>query len=185
MKKSYFFTIAIAVAFVFSIGSAQASDMNNSDFESGDMDGWSRWCVTGDVASGINHTPGGNYSASPSLNDPNGPYDMGGLVQEISVNGGEEVKVSAWIKTDSLVGATGGEVQAILRFEFWGNGLLVGAEEAGRLMGTTDWTHASLSCSIPSDIDTAKVILFLWNPEDLGNSGNVYFDDIELTINGQ
>ena len=185
MKKNNFFVAFIAIVILLSPGIVCASDINNSGFESGDIGGWSTWCVTSDVVSGINHTPGGNYSASPSLNDPNGPYNIGGLIQDISVNGGEEAKVSAWVKTDSLVGATGGEVQAILKFEFWGNGLLIGAEEAGRLMGTADWTQASLACQVPSDADTVKVILLLWNPEGTGNSGNVYFDDVELTINGQ
>jgi hypothetical protein len=185
MGRKYIFVAAIVVSFVFLIGGAQASNVNNPDFESGNIGGWSTWCVTGDVVSGINHTPGGNYSASPSLNDPNGPYNIGGLIQDISVSGGEEIKCSAWIKTDSLASSVGEEVQAILKFEFWGNGLLIGAEEAGRFTGTTDWTQALLSCTVPSEADTAKVILLLWSPEGTGNSGNVYFDDVELTINGQ
>jgi hypothetical protein len=182
MKKRYLGTVTIIALLLLSVGVAQAGSVNNPGFESGDIGGWSTWCVTGDVASGVNHTPGGNYSASPSLNDPNGPFNVGGLIQEINVSPGAQVTASAWVKTEDLSAPSGGEVQAILKIEFWQGGNIIGAEEAGRISGTRDWNQVSLTTNVPQGTSLAKVILLLWNPEGTGNSGKVYFDDVEVSV---
>ena len=182
MKKRCLITVAVAALFMLSIGVAQAASVNNAGFESGDIGGWSTWCVTGDVASGVNHTSGGNYSASPSLNDPNGPFNVGGLVQDINVLPGDQITASAWVKTEGLSAPSGGEVQAILKLEFWQGGNIIAAEEAGRLVGTRDWSKVSLTTTVPQGTSVAKVILLLWNPEGTGSSGKVYFDDVEISV---
>ena len=81
----------------------EANELNNPNFESGDIGGWSTWCVTGEISMLENHTPGGNFSAAPTLNDPNGPYNVGGLVQDIyGVAAGDRLNGSVWIKTDNF-----------------------------------------------------------------------------------
>ena len=182
MKKMCIFLCA-AATLLLSMAMVEANDFSNGDFESGDIGGWSTWCVTGETSMLENHTPGGKFSAAPTLNDPNGPFNIGALIQEVSgVTAGDQLSASAWIKTEDLKGEYGSEVQAILKVEFCGGGLVIRSEEAGRLSGTNDWQKVIVNTTAPEGTELVKVLLLLWNTNSTGNSGKAYFDDAELVI---
>lgn len=177
--------MVIAAALLLSAASlAQAADkLYNVNFESGDISGWNTWAVTTDVSETVNHTPEGTYSANPSLNDVNGPFNMGGLIQEIEgIAGGDKVEVSGWIKTKGFACPAGGEIYAFIKLEFFGYGQMIETQESDKLTGTSDWTKVNISTIAPSGADMVKVILMLWNVNNYGSQGDVYFDDISLNI---
>jgi hypothetical protein len=183
MKKLFLLHLLVVIFVCVSLTAAEANELKNADFEAGDISDWSTWCVTGEVSMLENHTPGGSHSAAPTLNDPKGPYNIGGLVQEVSnVYAGDNVKASCWIKTDNFSGGYDAEAQAILKLEFWGGGVLVSSKEAGRLSGSNDWQEVSIDTAAPEGAELVKVILLLWNTDGTGSTGKAYFDDVRLAI---
>ncbi len=100
MKSRIFKIMVVAVFILASTSLVQAADkLYNVNFETGDISGWNTWAVTTDVSDAANRTPEGTYSANPSLNDINGPFNMGGLIQEIEgISGGDKVDFSGWVK---------------------------------------------------------------------------------------
>ncbi len=184
MKKMYIISFVITIL-LLSITIVGANELSNGDFEGGNIGGWSTWCVTGETSTLENHTPGGRFSAAPTLNDANGPFIVGGLAQDINgVVAGDQLSGSVWIKTENLAGKHGVEVQAILKLEFWRGGEIIKAEEAGRLSGTNDWKKVKINITAPEGTDLAKFVLLLWNADGAGrgSTGKVFFDDAELII---
>jgi len=161
--------------------SADSNRANNPGFESGNIGGWSTWAVTDTVSSSINHTPGGKFSASPSLNAENGPFETGALIQELdSFKPGENIFASAWVKTDGLKGAQGTNVFAILKLEFWSGNKMISAEESSGNTGTSDWHEIKVETVVPENTTKVKITLLLWNNNGTGNIGTVYFDDVYI-----
>jgi hypothetical protein len=144
----------------------------NPDFETGDLTGWSSWCV--DVNSSVVTSPvySGSYALCEVLNDgeANGGYLQNLITQGMSA--GDSLDGSVYIKTDSLTNE-----EAYLRVEFlddtWNQ---TGPPlESTRITGTTDWTQVNVSGAIPPGTTKANFILKLSSSGPV--SGSVYFDD--------
>lgn len=161
--------------------SADSNRVNNPGFESGNIGGWSTWAVTDTVSSSVNHTPGGKFSASPSLNAENGPFELGALIQEFDdFRSGDTVCASVLVKTVGLKGAQGTDVFAILKLEFWSGDKMVSSRESSGITGTNDWHEMKVETVVPENTTKVKITLLLWNKNGTGNVGTVYFDDVYI-----
>jgi hypothetical protein len=167
---------------VFNVGAnAQGNKLVNIDFESGDIGGWSSWAVTIDVSNKENHTPGGLYSANPSLNVSDGPFEAGALIQEFEdFRPGDKLYANAWIKTNNLSGLNNSKVYALIKIEFWSGDDIIKTEESEKLTGTNDWKKVNLVAQVPPQTTMVKYLAFLYNEGGVGNKGEAYFDDTYL-----
>lgn len=171
-----------ALVFIFSVGaSAQENRLRNPDFEEGSVGGWYGWAVTSEVSNKENRTSGGSYSANPSLNVEDGPFEAGALIQEFeSFKPGDTIYASAWIKTEDLKGADHSKVYALIKIEFWHENNIIKSKESKKVSGNSDWTQVSVKTSVPAQTTMVKYLAFFYNDDGVGNLGQAYFDDAYL-----
>ncbi|MDD5645333.1 MAG: hypothetical protein PHO00_07825 [bacterium] len=178
MKKFFCFLVFIGLVVFSQCIFAASNRVNNHDFESGNIGGWSTWAVTDTLSASANRTPGGKFGASPSLNAENGPFELGALIQEFDdFRSGDTVCASVWVKTVGLKGAQGTDVFAILKLEFWSGDKVVSSRESSGITGTNDWYEMKVETVVPENTTKVKILLLLWNKNGTGNIGDVYFDD--------
>ena len=176
--------ICLVASFLFYAQLANAQNrLVNIDFETGDISGWARWAISDEVSSEENHTPDGQHSYNPSLNEPQASFEMGALIQEFEdIAPGSKIDASCWIKTENLRGPSDSSVHAILKLEFWQDDEIIATDEAGKLTDTNDWTKATISTTVPEGTTKAKYLLMLWNGGGLGSEGEAYFDDVSMMV---
>ncbi|MBN2191163.1 MAG: hypothetical protein JW728_08155, partial [Candidatus Aureabacteria bacterium] len=120
MKRVFCLLFVLGLIVFSQAAFADSNRVSNPGFEAGNIGGWATWAVTDETSSAANRTPGGKFSATPSLNAENGPFEAGALIQEFDdFKPGENIFASVWVKTDGLKGAQGTNVFAILKLEFW------------------------------------------------------------------
>ena len=89
---------------------------------------------------------------------------------------GKRVRLSAWAKTDSLVGS-----MAYIRL--YSNSLshgMVQSDPGNTLSGTNDWTPLSLEVDVPPD----AVEIWAWFAYNVPARGTVYYDDTSVEVLG-
>ena len=143
--------------------------LENGDFEKG-LDGWTVW---GAVVSPEHH--GGKFSCKVHADSA----CWSGASRILSVpRGSESVRVSGWLRSDSLRGGKENWERGRLSVEFFGaKGDSLGGypPAVGQVRGHEPWTRAERTYALPKGATTLKLGC------ELGNStGTLYCDDLAV-----
>jgi len=141
---------------------AQSTKLQNGDFETGDLTGWSGGLPNSQVQSDEKH--GGDYAFE--INGYLGP-GFSALYQQIAVTNGQVVEFKGWIKIDLFTSA--GEGAGIgLKIEGAGINKEIKLDEP-----TSGWVEISVSGTATTN-GTVSCMIFEWNASNVV----AYFDDL-------
>jgi hypothetical protein len=145
-----------------------ADALLNGGFEAG-LSGWNSW---GADTTSVHH--GGAKGCVVRSAKP----VWAGLDQKLAIpNGTRTVRVSGWLRADSLRSGKKNWERGRIGVEFTAKGDTVGGfpPAVGQMRGQLPWTHVERSYAVPEGADTIKVQCALGN-----SSGTLYCDDLSV-----
>jgi hypothetical protein len=146
-----------------------ANALKNGDFENG-LDGWVVW---GAVVSPLHH----EGKASCKVHADTARWAGASQILEIPL-GSDSVRVTGWLKADSLCGGAENWERGRLSVEFFGdkNDTLAGYPPAvGQVRGHMPWTRMQRTYMLPMGAKTLKLGCALGN-----SAGTLYCDDLSV-----
>lgn len=167
------------VFFVFAHSAAWSSAipagrnlLSNPGFESGNTD-WAQDSANWQVSSEVSHS--GKSSICFHNSDPNS-YPL--LIRSVPVQVDGRYRISAWVKTQDVVGKDTGASIALEYYDGDGKYVQGGCYPVG-INGTKDWTLISAeSLRVPSNVRKMIFIIYLRN----GCTGTAWYDDADVEV---
>jgi hypothetical protein len=173
--------LAVAAMVIFTQSSARAADnlLLNPGFESGSditADSWSPW---GGCERLNEYKHGGEWGLHGWADDGTGDK---GVYQDIKTTPGTKFVFTGYLMSPNESGMhkspiTGGE--AFLEIEWFQGDTKLSSIKSDSLKGASDWKQFSISGTVPASVDTARFVVKV--KSEAGSSGDVYFDDLEVT----
>ena len=184
MKKVYSTVLAIAAVamLIFTQSSVKAADslLINPGFESGSditADNWNQWAGS-ERLSEFKHT--GDWALHDWADD--GTWDRGAF-QDIKTATGTKFIFTCYAMSPNESGMYKspimGGAEAYLEIEWIQGETTLSSVKSDTIKGATDWKQLSVSGTVPDGADTARFVVKV--KCESGSSGDVYFDDLEVT----